>query len=300
MNGESKHTAEEELCADISKEPESNKPTLTRNYRYYFTAAAPLGILAAIIQIFVYRLYYDADMMLYFASAPLASLLNVFLLLCAVLAATALFTSKNAALPERRIGTVTEIPALFSAFIMIICALLGVIGILRGYDVLDVNSEPFRYLLPISAALGSAYFLTQSFLHAESDEEKQKNISTVAFFGIFLLIYLVVELLNLYYDRSSPINEPSKLLRMLSLMASMLYILYEVKLSLDPQKTGAYIFCTAIALIFVPLSCISMLVSLLTGFFPLTASAAVSCALDLGIYAYILMRTLTSLVSNKS
>ncbi len=268
----------------------------SRVLRIYLIAAAILGVLLSAAQFVVYRFCYDGEAMLYYADSVGATVMGV-----ALFAVTVLCIAFAALLPERtlwggdfRARTVvhnglrgqgiTWFASLFCVF-MLGCYLLAVaFGYIRGYQVLYLYTPIFQLLLPLAAVIALVFFATQL-------TGKPRRASSVAICEMGAVALTVFEALNLYFDYTTPLLEPGKILQQLAMFAAVLYFLTEIRTRLDVEKPRWHLVTSALALVFLPLSSLTVLLCGFGGVFALSVDNLVRGGLYLALYLYVLMRS---------
>ncbi len=212
----------------------------------YSAMAALLGILTAVVRIIITSGdAFEPGIELYVTGAPAPTVLHIFMVLCVALAVTSAFTvaGKPSLYPDAKpsLGAPTQLNVFTSA----LCGFL-----LLAYDILTVYrmsqnnwraigpligraptadvplaSSVFLLLMVVSAVPAAIYFLRIAF---------GSSAQTTAF-GIFSAmpaLWLILLVLNSYFDSTLSLNSPIKILRMLAIASMMLYAVQESRLAI--------------------------------------------------------------------
>ena len=209
-----------------------------------FTLLATTVLVTA--QIYLILNYYETDIALYASGTSLPTVFNISLVSCVVIVITSLFVMKNENFSET-LPTVKS----FTVFASAMCGLILSASVLMGfYKILMQDfsrpvsvQEIFNFISLICAAIASAYFFV---LALKTEPYKIQN----AFFGLFIVIWAAFRLMTEYFDVTSPLNNPIKILHQISYIAIMMFFLYEAGYSADIKKPKLYAVGGYLAIIF--------------------------------------------------
>lgn len=109
-----------------------------------------------------------------------------------------------------------------------------------------------------------------------------------------VILWSMASLLGLYFDISLTINNPSKILEQLALVAVTLYFLYECRFFIEKQRPALYLAVGFIASVLLGVSVLPNLIALF--FFGLDVTTGFYTQIsELGIFIYILFRTASNI-----
>ena len=121
-----------------------------------------------------------------------------------------------------------------------------------------------------------------------------RNVRTVLGFGV--TVYFISRLLALYYDVSSPINSPVRIIDQLACVAAMLFFIGETSLIVGGPKPRYFVPAGTAAILLLLSSSVSWLVSAANKIFEFD-SASIFYFVMLALALYITVRLLTYLYS---
>ncbi|MBR5515933.1 MAG: hypothetical protein IKU52_06995 [Clostridia bacterium] len=141
----------------------------------------------------------------------------------------------------------------------------------------------------IQAVLSIAVFIY--FIFTAFSKEKHTKIKTI--FGIFSIVWHVMFIMAIYFDMNTPLNAPVKVLFQFACMASMFYIIYEIRFLTGIGKPRLYVPVSLIAVTFLCISSTSMLAGKLCGTVTVGILDTLLCLQQLAAAGYILARLVT-------
>lgn len=116
-----------------------------------------------------------------------------------------------------------------------------------------------RIAVLITAVPAAAYFIVTAF--ARRPKEKALIIC-----GFFTIIWAALYLMCVYFDMSSPLNSPVRILEQLSLIIIMLYFVFEVRFLLLKPRPRLYLPVSLLSVLFIYLSSVPDLILTFAGF----------------------------------
>ncbi len=254
--------------------------------RIYLLCAGVLGLLFAAVQGLLYLFYYDHEVMTYAHDCLPATVAHVALAAAVVAALSAGLMKQGLpqSLPKQKkpaLATVSVLCAVaFGGY-----ALLSMAGLLTGREFIYAYAPVFRVLMPVGALCALLFFLAQ--LRSESAKQ-----TTVAVYGLGLVIFCIIAAFNLFYDNTTPMMDPRKVLRQTALFSAALYLLAEIRYSLAIAKPKWYLIAAAWALLLLPVPAVGMVIGLCAGTFAPSVNTVVCIVADLSLYLYILLRVI--------
>ncbi len=116
----------------------------------------------------------------------------------------------------------------------------------------------------------------------------KRNAPLLTGLGFFPVLWFAVSLLRLYFDRSSAINDPVRILSQISLAALMLFFLIELRTRVGKPRIGYSVASAAVASLLGITYSASALIARLTGTDVLGGDLLLCCAeLCLSLYALL-------------
>ena len=259
--------------------------TATKRKKGYLLLSLVFAVLGMIGQTVVVLYGYDASMRVFRQNSVLGTLVGWGLfLMCAVLL-SALFTLKGRG---GRFAESDHLTAFFSALgggVLPVASLVIAIECqTSGGSLATVSALMAAFSLP-----SGAYLLLQAF---RSGSEKRRTLLTV--FGFFPVLWGITALLRLYFDNTSAINDPLRLLLQCALIAVMLAFLSELKMRVGKKGEPLFYAASGAALVLSSAAAVSQVIlrvvvtTVPTGEFLLSITA-----LCLSLYLFVRMWQLT-------
>jgi len=253
-------------------------------------AAVFLGVFQTVIML----TSYEFEVMLYYRDAILPTVMNVLLALITVgSGAAVLITSYKKELP----GQLSKISTPASFFGGVAAILIFAVFAFELYDYAVMgggivyahntqSSSAFQqlfYLARVIFALpAGVYMLTLAL-----GRKPSRNVSMLL--GFFMVMWLAMNLITNYFDMTGPLNSPPRLLRLISISAMMLTMLYSLRYSIDRPKTRTFIWLSLVSAVFGAVSSFPMLVLTAIGRYGVSGET-VGYAAHLALTFYIAFR----------
>jgi len=229
--------------------------------RIYFFAALVFALVAAAAQTVVFITNYDESTMLYNLDAAAPTVLYTAVIVILIAMTTLIFAVKKGELSTRLQPSdrITAFTALLAGFQLIAAALLH--GVYYFSDTYELNPSYRGYLtivMLITAAIAGCYFISTAIA-------SDKSRKSVQFFGIFVILWAALYLMDIYFEMNAPLNSPIRILSQISLIAIMLVFLCEVRLLIGIPKPRLYLISALAAIIIIALSSVSDIVLTVMG-----------------------------------
>ena len=247
-----------------------NKASNKRKTLSVFGAAvlgcACIGVLLRTLSLFF---FYDADVGYFSRGAALPVVFNMLIAVATVGCAVLCFIPRSPLTPDNCGDSgvsrmLYAFPCLASAY-----ALIAQISAIGSYSDIGLAIPRIELLILVFNALAIVYFAVSIFgnkIHA--------GFSVV--FGAFAILWLMLMLVNLYFDMYIQINSPNKTMMAFALASAMLFISSELRLGLEVKKPQTQLFTTAFAVICLSTSSIPTLIAHFAGAFGNSYRATVS------------------------
>ena len=229
--------------------PASGSPKAYRNF-FFFTVIA--GFLGSAFQIFLYLTEYDWNVGMYRAGS---SVVNAFLIFCAVsvgiiLLMPLLLKPRRDPILRPRTDTALLMTSFLSGFILIAVFVLRMAagGQMTGAGAAGKLFSVASLILIFPA---SAFFLVPIIRRPS-----EKVVTALAFFPV---LWCGAFLMTVFFDRSCALSSPIRVLTQLSLIATMLYFLSELRFRIGKPKTTLYFMCANLAILLSFLSAVPLI-----------------------------------------
>lgn len=189
----------------------------------------------------------------YFSNSILTDISNVIVLFVSLFFLTYLATARK---------DMRFIPSFSSALSYGPSAIVGASLFFIGFYLIrcGIKSENIDFLNKYSIILGIAAILAISYFVASGLSVKRRSIKR-ADFGLIVLVFICMYIIYIFFDRTTPINTPAKIVDELSFLSASLFFLYETRLSLGREKWRPYITFGFIAALFTGYSAIPSLIT---------------------------------------
>ena len=227
-------------------------PGLPKAYRYFFFFTVIAGVLGSAFQIFLYLTEYDWNVGMYRAGS---SVVTAFLIFCAISVAVILLMplllkANRAPVLKPRTDTALLMTSFLSGFILIAVFVLRMAagGQVTGTGVAE---KLFSYASLILIFPASAFFLVPVIRRPG-----EKVVTALAFFPV---LWCAAFLMTVYFDRSCALASPIRVLTQLSLIATMLYFLAELRFRIGKPKTTLYFMFANLAILLAFLSAVPLI-----------------------------------------
>ncbi|MBR5322022.1 MAG: hypothetical protein IKU48_00550 [Clostridia bacterium] len=257
--------------------------------RLYVFLATAIAIAAVLFQYILYENYLELDTGIYIHNAKTPGAFYIFIIVAVILMATPALIFRKDLLPtELKRGTfITAITALLSAGTVAFCSISffmdkSKISLITGVNLDTV--EKIKTACAVVGFLAAVYY----FFVAFSGENKSNFITFLSFFPV---IWTLLLLMCLYFDRSGVINSPIKVLKQVALIVFMLYSLFEARASLGKSKPIIYFVFSNLAVIFLSAAFVPEIIYILRGTIELTVDSVFSIYCGASVL-YILSRSI--------
>lgn len=257
--------------------------------RLYVFLTAIIAAVAVVFQYILYENYLEIDTGIYIHGAETPGAFYIFIFIAVVLLMTPVLVFRKDLLPnELKRGTfLTSVTSLLSAA----ASAFIVVSYFKGNDVVVAVTNPamttiekLKFACVIIGVLVSFYY----FAVALSGKTKSDFISFLSFFPV---IWTLLFLMCLYFDRSGVINSSVKVLRQVSLIVFMLYELFETRASLGKSKPTIYFILSNLAVVFLSIAFIPEIIYILQGTLELTVDSTFSIYCGVSVL-YVLSRSI--------
>ena len=273
--------------------------TLSRKQILGYTAfSAAAGLLLAGMRAAVSMAYLEPGIEMYKHGTPLPAILHTAIILCAIAVCSAGFCrlrDNTAADNTAAVSQFTTFTSMFSGFLLLAYDLYliyeaassnwNAIGPLIGRlptASVTMASAVFTLLLMILAIPAAIYFLKAAQGIAKP---------SLPFFATMTVVWLVLFALHAYFDASIAFNSPTKVLRILTVLALAIYAIHETRRLLDIPMPRVYFPSAFLAVLLGLTHAISDAVLLGTGKIKLQ-EGYLGIAVELAYVLYILSRLL--------
>lgn len=256
MNGEN------EIRTDVGGDAacKADKKTVT-----CFIAVCAAAVVLAAARSWLMLAYYDGASTIWEAGTVLPAVLNV-ITLAAALAAACLPAAvirkdgSNIKLPGKT-GRFTSFAAMLCGFTVIALPVLCYIYC-SGGEVTQYtgNMSLAAQIVVILAAVFAVPAAMRFFMIALGREPFGKISSA---FGFFAVLWTAAFLMTVYFDRSSLLNDPLRVMTQLSLLITMAYLLFELRMNVSVPKPRALLGAAFAAIVVSSSSVIPKLVYIL-------------------------------------
>ena len=273
--------------------------TLSRKQILGYTAfSAAAGLLLAGMRAAVSMAYLEPGIEMYKHGTPLPAVLHAAIILCAIAVCSAGFCrlrENTAAENTAAVSQFTTFSSMFSGFLLLAYDLYliyeaassnwNAIGPLIGRPPpasVTMASAVFTLFLMILAIPAAIYFLKAA---------QGTSSPSLPFFATTTVIWFVLFALHAYFDASIAFNSPTKVLRILTVLALAIYAIHETRRLLDIPMPRVYFPSAFLAVLLGLTHAISDAVLLGAGKIALQ-EGYLGIAVELAYVLYILSRLL--------
>jgi len=224
--------------------------------RMFFFLTVALSVLVIALRTVSLYSCYDASLGLYDNGAVLPVIVNIVTVVSLIVIAGFPFVvDKNAKLPINlpKVGRFITFASSLCGFTLLITL---VFQFIVGVDFMGVSmlSAGLKLVMLISSVPAAMYFL----VIAVKDSPK-KNI--MALLGFFPTLWTALYLMCVYFDKSSVIANPVRIMTQLSLIAAMVYFLFELRFLVGRARPRYYLTFANVALFLCSVSCVPKLIA---------------------------------------
>lgn len=266
-------------------------------YIQKMTAVALLivGVAFAVFQTLLVFNYYDTSIYLYDHGTPLPVIFNITLSVFVILALALFGIFKKDSHPDEapRVTVISSIFSLLCGFTALSCGIFGFLEHIektKNIMYIPEKQDNFIFWASIASVLAFGYFIVNAFV--------KKATTLKGWLGCGAIAWYILYLLGVYFDMTTPLNSPVRLINEFALVGAMIYLVVELRLTLDIPKKGFYISASVIAFTLLLSSSVSNLVGVIGG--RLTADDYFICYIhQLVMAGYILTRLISRLVQRQ-
>ena len=222
--------------------------------RGFGTAVIVCAVLGALLRTLSLFFFYDSDIGYYSHGAPLPVIVNALIIVAFIGCALICFIPRISITPDtfgesRVVDILYLIPCLISAY-----AFVAQIYLVSQYSNIGLAIPKMQLLLVVLNAVAVIFF-------ALSTCRTRVKPTLLIISGILTMLWLVLMLVSLYFDMYVQINSPNKTLMAFALVAAILFLSGELRLSIDDKKYGVRLFSSAIALIIIASSAVPSMIA---------------------------------------
>lgn len=257
--------------------------------RLYVFLTAVIAAVAVFFQYILYENYLEFDTGVYIHGAKTPGAFYIFIFIAIVLLVTpALVFRRDLLSYELRRGTfLTSVTSLLSAG----TAAFMVYVYFKGKNVISTVTNPAMTTiekLELACVIVAVIVVFYYFAVALTGNTKSGFVTFLSFFPV---IWTLLFLMCLYFDRSGVINSPVKVLRQVALIVFMLYSLFEARASLGRSKPIIYFIFSNLAVIFLSIAFVPEIIYILQGKIMFTVDSTFSLYCGVSVL-YVLSRSI--------
>ena len=259
----------------------SDRMSLSRYASVSVYLTTVLAVVGAVLQSAVLITVYEGDKGVYVAGDLFGHAVGIFLLVSAVLVfVTNLFLPRMAEQKLLSIPPCCNVTAFLSA--MCGCSAVAASGLaLTEKGATEGAMGVVVKLMLLLSVPVIFYFILMALNH--------KHVTLLTVLSFTPVLWLALMLMRLYFDRTSSINDPMKILFQLSLSAVMLAYMAEARIRVGKKGVRFLFAISSLAVVLAITSSISMFIFRLTGGV-LSASSSMVAVTELLFALYLLSR----------
>ncbi|MBE6687285.1 MAG: hypothetical protein E7591_08705 [Ruminococcaceae bacterium] len=237
---------------------------------------------------------YDIEASHFDNGNPLPDIFNYILFALTVCVIIILFLCKKGELPSD-IGVTGNVTKFFAGAVAFCSLWGGLYSFTKTVSIPDVMQTRAQQLGNIQALLSLGVFIY--FVFNAFSNEKHVKIKSV--FGLVTILWHVLFVLTIYFDMTTPLNAPVKVLFQFAVLASMFYINYEMRFFVNIPQPRAYVAASLVSVVFLLSASVSMIVGKLMGKVNIGYLDLIYCVQLLCTAGYVLSRLFTYLKTVK-
>ncbi|MBR4881555.1 MAG: hypothetical protein IKU19_06445 [Clostridia bacterium] len=216
------------------------------------------GVVFAALQCFMVMNLYEADVYLYAHGTVLPTVFNVVLSLfvIGVLVYFSLCTCGEYSDKLAETSFVSRIFSLLAAASLLYTGVTEFIGYNQnaaGLMYMEQKQDKFIFWSSVISFGAFIYFLVFAFV-----PDKLNKLKT--FLGCITVVWHILYLLSVYFDMTSPLNDPMRLMNEFALVGIMMYLTVEIRYLCGIPKKGFYIGASVVAFTLLLSSSVSNLI----------------------------------------
>ncbi len=221
------------------------------------------AVIFTAFQSFLVLKYYEADVYLYAHGTALPTVFNVLLsaFVIVVLVGCSLCTCEEYSDKLARSSFATRFFSLLASAALLATGIFEMIGYnQRTSELMYMAQKQDKFILwSVLLSFGAfIYFLLFAFVPA-----KLNRIKTVL--GCITIVWHILYLLAVYFDMTTPLNDPMRLMNEFALVGIMMYLTVEIRYLCGTPKKGFYIGTSIVAFTLLLCSSVSNLIFALGG-----------------------------------
>ena len=251
-----------------------------------------IGFLLAVAQIAATCLNYDPAVFLYDYKAVLPTVVTWLMVVYVIASLVLCFILKKAEYPESQASA-----TLITRVLSLLCGAALLTSGLSNLYVWQQHSENMMYIpsrqdtfimwTGIVSIAGCVYFVLNFIF-----PDRKKKLK--AWFGCATIVWYILFVLAIYFDMTSPLNDPLRLIEEFALVAAMMFIVSEIRFSIQIPKKAFYISVSLIAFMLLCASSFAKLFCAVNGKLPMSY-ATFGHVYELVMAGYILSRLISYL-----
>ncbi len=231
-----------------------------RALKIYGAAVLSAAAVCCVLRLLSTLFFFDTEIG-YYTSGNILNIFTVYLPIVLIIAIGVLFV-----LPSTRLSPTfardtlyTRVCAVFPALGFAAFSVIYITSLIEYAEIYE--SIPFSYILcAVASLLSCAFFVLKAL-------GKAGSLALVAS-ALFVVIWLVLSLVECYFDTFVPMNAPIKTVFEFSCLSAMLFTVNEMRIGLDKTRDAFRLFCTSAAVIIIPMSSIPSLIGFFSGAMP--------------------------------
>ena len=267
----------------MNHDQQMQKDSLGNSYKVfrYYLLAMPIGaVLGTVLQTIAMMVSYEGKIGVYRADSVMGTVAGwVLFVLSAVLLGGCLTLPRSFSRDLRAIPDCTGAPSFLAA--MGGCAMIAFTA-LSFIDTKDGSTITSLLLLQLLISIPGGLYL----IFAAMNRQQGKVLTALSFFPT---LWLALSLMRLFFDRSSAINNPMKILLQLSLAAIMLSFMAEARIRVGKYAARFLVGISAVATVLGVSSAVSMMIYRLNGGYLLN-SEIMTAVIELILSLYLATR----------
>lgn len=239
--------------------------------RLYVFLTVIIAVVAVIFQYILYENYLEIDNNIYIHGAKTPGAFYIFIFIAVILLATPALIFRKDLLPNelKRGSFLTAVTSLLSAgtVAFMVVAYFKDNNVISAVTDSALNTiEKLKLACVIISIFVFAYYIAVALFG------KNKS-GFITFLSFFPVIWTLLFLMCLYFDRSGVLNSPVKVLRQVALIVFMLYELFESRASLGKSKPIIYFIFSNLAVVFLSVAFVPEIIYILQGTLELTVDS---------------------------
>lgn len=268
---------------------------MIKNIRTAVFVLLGIGLVLVAEQTYMISALFEVEVYHYEYGNILPDIFN-YVLVAVVVAAIAMpfiFTRKKSLHTTMgRESTVTVVFAALVAFFVLWVGLATLYDVvMESKDVLvatQSRTRSFRVLQAILSLPMFAYFVLTAF-------SVEKHVGAKTILGILAIVWHIIFLLVLYFDTAIPLNCPLRYMFQFAVVASMMYLVYEIRFLLGISKSKLYVAISCISATLCAVASLPVIITGITGKLALSSFDYCCCGMLAVMTGYIVSRIITYL-----